>query len=696
MSEAKRLFDGRITFFDDEYRKVVLDFAPHVMMRIRRLFKGADSHTKGQYGHSPLVLNLTMDTAKDIEMFLVRYHFDVAPDVREAINAAVDNYNTLQIKLAEVNGAGEWDSSNDALKVGIEPRDIQISFSNLQKRGRPKLLLADPMGMGKTYSSLMVTIEPEARPALIVLKPHLIPQWEERIKTFAPDSTQVSIKGTRPHQLPEVDYVLTAYTRLDGWQDYLLSSEFGIRTLIMDEVHELRKTGTIKRRVCRLLAEAARGVVGLSGTPIVNYGCEIWSVLDAISPGCLGDESTFISEWCDMEGRVRDPLALHSFLTSSGLMVRRENKRLTKPTVDVVRMKTDLASLRDANDIAKTLALSVLDYKVGQSSDAIRQFDFRLRQMTGVAKAKSVAQYVRDIVEQGEKVLVAGWHRAVYELWVEELKDLNPVFFTGSESPEQKRKNVKEFVSGGSDIMIISLRSSEGLDGLQHVCRHVVIGELDWSPKIMEQLIGRLDREGQEREVNAHYLTVEDGSDPHLMEVNGLKLSQSNGIVLGKQGDTTFEASDESKTDRVRAMAKAYLKSLGIETEEKAAQGLLGEVVRALRAIRTVPANEAQMQRELFEAFQPVFGSAIQREVRVGERSRLDFLVERDGERVAIECKVNSGDRAAVYRQVRKYAAEANITSLVLFAPWSGVEKFEVDGIKVEVVNYLDNMLKAI
>lgn len=38
----------------------------------------------------------------------------------------------------------------------------------------------------------------------------------------------------------------------------------------------------------------------------------------------------------------------------------------------------------------------------------------------------------------------------------------------------------------------------------------------------------------------------------------------------------------------------------------------------------------------------------------------------------------------------------ANITSLVLFAPWRGVERFEVDDLKVEVVNYLNNTLSAI
>jgi hypothetical protein len=47
-----------------------------------------------------------------------------------------------------------------------------------------------------------------------------------------------------------------------------------------------------------------------------------------------------------------------------------------------------------------------------------------LRQATGIAKAPFVADFVRLLVESGEKVLLYGWHREVYSIWRDKLKDL--------------------------------------------------------------------------------------------------------------------------------------------------------------------------------------------------------------------------------------------------------------------------------
>jgi hypothetical protein len=77
----------------------------------------------------------------------------------------------------------------------------------------------------------------------------------------------------------------------------------------------------------------------------------------------------------------------------------------------------------------------------------------------------------------------------------------------------------------------------------------------------------------------------------------------------------------------------------------------------------------------------------VEREVKITDRSRLDFLVTRGTEQIAVECKIDQTGKAAVYRQVRRYAEEAGITGLVLFAPWSGVNNFTVEGVLVTIVD---------
>ena len=177
-----------------------------------------------------------------------------------------------------------------------------------------------------------------------------------------------------------------------------------------------------------------------------------------------------------------------------------------------------------------------------------------------MSKAKHVAGFVRMILESGEPVLLAGWHRDVYDIWLEELSSYKPVMYTGSESPTKKERAKQAFINGETNLMIISLRSGIGLDGLQHRCATAVFGELDWSPEVHHQLIGRLHREGQARSVMAVFLYCDYGSDPPMTSLLGLKASQAQGIVdphLGVQK----RYMDES---RLKNMARDFLDRNGL------------------------------------------------------------------------------------------------------------------------------------
>ena len=85
-----------------------------------------------------------------------------------------------------------------------------------------------------------------------------------------------------------------------------------------------------------------------------------------------------------------------------------------------------------------------------ERGNAARDLDLMVRQATGIAKARAVADVVRILVEGGEPVFaIFGWHRAVYDIWLERLADLNPAMYTGSESRQQKVE-IEGRLPGGS------------------------------------------------------------------------------------------------------------------------------------------------------------------------------------------------------------------------------------------------------
>jgi hypothetical protein len=76
--------------------------------------------------------------------------------------------------------------------------------------------------------------------------------------------------------------------------------------------------------------------------------------------------------------------------------------------------------------------------------------------------------------------------------------------------------------------------------------------------------------------------------------------------------------------------------------------------------------------------------------------SRLDFLLEHSsGKRVVVECKNNNRDRADVYRQVRRYIEETQVTDIVLVGPWNGIKSFELDGANVIICDTTKARLKS-
>ncbi|MEI9966031.1 MAG: SNF2-related protein [Caulobacteraceae bacterium] len=282
------------------------------------------------------------------------------------------------------------------------------------------------------------------------------------------------------------------------------------------------------------LAQHAGRRLGLSATPIYNYGSEIWNIMSFLRPELLDDYDDFRREWCSGK-MVADPKALGTFLREQRAFLRRTKADVGQHMPPVNRIVDtidhDAVELRSIDDLAHELAVRATVGDFTERGEATRMLDLRVRHATGVAKAKSVAAIARIMVEGGTPIVLVGWHRDVYDIWLRELDDLNPVLYTGSETAAGKNRAKDAFLAGETDVLIMSVRSGAGLDGLQARCSTMVFGELDWSPGVHHQCIGRLDREGQAEPVTAIFLVCDDGSDPPMMEVLGLKASQASALL---------------------------------------------------------------------------------------------------------------------------------------------------------------------
>jgi SNF2 family DNA or RNA helicase len=142
-----------------------------------------------------------------------------------------------------------------------------------------------------------------------------------------------------------------------------------------------------------------------------------------------------------------------------------------------------------------------------------------------------VADFLRLLVESGDRPVVFGWHREFWSILMERLADFRPVMWTGSESPRQKRDAKDRFLDKETPLFFCSVRAGAGIDGLQEVSSVAVIAELDFSPERHKQNILRVYRDGQEDIVRGYFLIAESGSDPAVAEILNIKALQIGGIM---------------------------------------------------------------------------------------------------------------------------------------------------------------------
>jgi SNF2 family DNA or RNA helicase len=442
------------------------------------------------------------------------------------------------------------------LKDEYKARDYQLKGTEIYLKAK-RILIGDEVGLGKTLIGILSFLHPQTLPAVVVVQTHLPKQWQDEIEKFT-NLRVHRIEGTSPYSLPPADVYVIKYSCLSGWTNVFERKKF--RSSVFDEVQELRHDTSMRYDGAVALSRNVRYCLGLSATPIYNYGDEIYNVLNAIKQDCLGRKDDFLREWTDWGGKVvKDPKALGTYLRENWLFLRRTREEVGRelPMVNKIvhTVGYDEQEVRNAEALAKQLALKVMTGSFVERGMASRELDALVRHNTGVAKAKEVAEYIKILLENNEPVLLAGWHREVYDIWMKELADFKPVLYTGSESPAEKEKSKQAFVNGDTNLMIISLRSGIGLDGLQHRCKIVVFGELDWSPQVHNQVTGRIDRDGQKEQVTAIYLVSDCGSDPPIIDMLGLKASQAHNII------DPLRAVAEQHTDesRIKLLAQRYL-----------------------------------------------------------------------------------------------------------------------------------------
>jgi hypothetical protein len=555
-----------------ERRRWVIEAEHDVMRLLKRMFERIPASAVGQ-------VELADNARARAELYwvLARWRFDVSAEDAARVEQGMLEEHAREEHIASIL-APEYVPRRIDLALPLRPYQRLVADIVLEQGF---LLSADEMGLGKTAEAIGMLSDPRARPAMVVCPTPLPWQWKAQIDKFLPGlRMHIARQGKVPdltvgpkgERVPVPDVVILSYSKLAKWAPYLATF---CQSAVYDEAQAFRHEWTNPKKERRTniyeaglyLRDRLKFRFALTGTPIFNRGGEIRNVLNILVEDAVGNDKEFATEFCGgatgTKALVLDPSALGVHLRDRLLMIRHTREQvgiqLPKCTRNVQIIDSDPKALDAIKTSAVEFAKLLLQRGLAgeDKRDAGRELDWRLRQATGIAKAPFVAEIVKMLLEAGEpKVLVFAWHKAVYKILASALWDYKPVFYTGAESDVQKRASADAFIRGKSRVLIMSNRAGVGIDGLQEVCSCGIIAELDYSPKQHDQNVTRLDRPGQTKPVMIHILMTNDGSDPVIADMLGIKQEQSDKVL--DPGSNPFELG-EIHEDKMRLLATDYL-----------------------------------------------------------------------------------------------------------------------------------------
>ncbi|MCX8490050.1 MAG: helicase-related protein [Cyclobacteriaceae bacterium] len=191
----------------------------------------------------------------------------------------------------------------------------------LLRSERPRLLIADDVGVGKTIEAGLILKELQARQdikSVLVICPKALvaeKKWQTELKRFGQEFTQLD-GGKLKHCLDEMDadgewprehrYTILPFSLL---QESLLegkktkiSHKKGLSSLdippkfdliIVDEAHHIRNRGTLKYKCVKFFCEHAEAVLLMTATPIQLHNGNLFTLLNVLRPDIVIDEPTF-------------------------------------------------------------------------------------------------------------------------------------------------------------------------------------------------------------------------------------------------------------------------------------------------------------------------------------------------------------------------------------------------------------------
>jgi len=379
---------------------------------------------------------------------------------------------------------------------------------------RDGCILADIMGAGKSYQSIIAALESGAKKILIVCPSSLKINWEREIHYFQCfDTTIVSGRKWSEakftiinydilknfHALPSKD--LKKEQILDRHQK-LISANFDL--CIIDEAHKLKNKDSNRGKIMSEVCAKIPKVWLLSGTPVANRPMDFYNLLKLIKSPLTKNWKFFAERYC--EGRqitttLKNKQKKRIWLTNGASNLDELNAKCRNTILR--RLKSDIADMPEKNVIPMVYEMSdnqIKNYKNLWEEYLIERIEKNkkgtpekelvelglLRKFVAMEMIPETIKLVEEIIESGDKVII-------FTNFTDEIKTLynyfgkKSVIHYGEMSDNDKQISIDKFQKDNKIKVFIGNIISAGVGITLTESNYVIFNSFSWVPGDNEQ-----------------------------------------------------------------------------------------------------------------------------------------------------------------------------------------------------------------
>jgi SNF2 family DNA or RNA helicase len=445
----------------------------------------------------------------------------------------------------------------------MSPRDYQRVGAKFL-RSRHGALLADQMRLGKSLQAAL-SHDPKDGPLVVAGPLNVRPVWLKLFRLLWPEVPFVALDGRQydKQTITGAKLVYVHYDILPTWQTYDWKR---IGLLVLDEIHVLSNSKSLRSQAASLLALRAERIVGLSGTPAWNEPADMYTMLTCLTPSAWGKWYEFAARYASGQKglygfRTGDPSHVEEFRARMSEIMFRRIWEDVRDELPPTKREIKVLHLTPEQDRQVTFLCNALRNEDAEST--IIGTLARLRRVLGELKLEYLYEVIQPWI--GSPFVIWCWHQDVAKAVAVELKLRgNDVYlvhggtsqYRSKKTGEVKREEILDaWRAAPAGILVTTISVGQvGID-LSHASR-AVFTELDFTPATISQ--AEMRTFSPEREMEIIYLAVHHAVDEAIIEalkgkfawsdVMGVASSEAAITVLGG----AFGLEDAGDLNRLR------------------------------------------------------------------------------------------------------------------------------------------------